>query len=225
MVKEKKYSWLFTIIMTITLALFILSASISVPLVCRPFYYAHIDGLHLPEETGYTKAEIKEAFDEMMDFCMKGEPFGTGVMKWSEEGKAHFEDCAVLFHLDLWILRNTAAILIALAFFSLGGWRPKRLWNRGPFFWSGCGLIGAFALITGWAALDFYRAFVMFHKIFFPGKSNWLFDYDVDQIINVLPEVFFRNCAILVVGLLFLMCILSVVIDGIVRRKAVSQNV
>jgi integral membrane protein (TIGR01906 family) len=48
------------------------------------------------------------------------------------------------------------------------------------------------------AAVDFDRAFVIFHKIFFPGKSNWLFDYDADQIIRVLPQDFFMNCAILI---------------------------
>lgn len=219
MKKEKRYSWLYSGIMTITLMLFILSAAIAVPLVCRSFYYAHIQWLNLPEETGYTETEIKEAYDEMMDFCMKGEEFGTGVMKWTEDGKAHFADCAVLFRLDLWILRNTTAILLALAFFSLGGWRPKLFLGRSPFFWAGSGLMTVFVVVTGLAATDFYRAFVIFHKIFFPGKSNWLFDYETDQIINVLPEVFFRNCAILVVGLLFLMCIMGIFVDRGLRKK------
>ena len=53
------------------------------------------------------------------------------------------------------------------------------------------------------AALDFDRAFVIFHSIFFPGKTNWVFDWHADPIIRVLPQVFFMDCAILIgVGLI-----------------------
>ena len=55
-------------------------------------------------------------------------------------------------------------------------------------------------MIGALAALDFDRAFVVFHSIFFPGKTNWLFDWHADQIIRVLPQAFFRNCAILIGG-------------------------
>ena len=61
-------------------------------------------------------------------------------------------------------------------------------------------------VIGGLAALDFDRAFVVFHSLFFPGKSNWIFDWRVDEIILVLPQVVFRNYAILIVGLLLLGC-------------------
>ena len=53
------------------------------------------------------------------------------------------------------------------------------------------------------SALDFDRAFVIFHSIFFPGKTNWVFDWYADPIIRVLPQEFFMDCAILIgVGLI-----------------------
>ena len=53
------------------------------------------------------------------------------------------------------------------------------------------------------SALDFDRAFVIFHSIFFPGKTNWVFDWYTDQIIRVRPQEFFMDCAILIgVGLI-----------------------
>lgn len=52
-----------------------------------------------------------------------------------------------------------------------------------------------FLAVGGLAALDFDRAFVVFHALFFPGKDNWLFDPETDQIITILPQVFFRNSA------------------------------
>ena len=76
-----------------------------------------------------------------------------------------------------------------------------------------------FAVIAALAAMDFDRAFVVFHKLFFPGKDNWIFDAETDAIINVLPEAFFRNCAILIVALLFLACILLLVLDARSRKR------
>lgn len=61
------------------------------------------------------------------------------------------------------------------------------------------------------AALDFDRAFTVFHSIFFPGKDNWLFDPVTDPVILILPEAFFRNCAIAIVTVLLTVCIMLVV--------------
>lgn len=61
------------------------------------------------------------------------------------------------------------------------------------------------------AALDFDGAFTVFHSIFFPGKDNWLFDPVTDPVILILPEAFFRNCAIAIVTVLLTVCIMLVV--------------
>jgi len=86
-------------------------------------------------------------------------------------------------------------------------YRAVPLKGKGPMFWAGGILSVSFLVIAGLAALDFDRAFVVFHSLFFPGKTNWIFDYRTDQIIEVLPQVVFRNYAILIVGLLFAGCI------------------
>lgn len=82
----------------------------------------------------------------------------------------------------------------------------------GPLgFWAACGLGGLFLLIALLAALDFDGAFTVFHSIFFPGKDNWLFDPVTDPVILILPEAFFRNCAIAIVTVLLTVCIMLVV--------------
>ena len=82
-------------------ALALLTGAVAAPILCRPFYYAHIGPLRLAERTGYTEGEIKTAFDEMLDYCLGGEEFSTGAMRWSESGKSHFTDVRRLFLLDL----------------------------------------------------------------------------------------------------------------------------
>ena len=63
-----------------------------------------------------------------------------------------------------------------------------------------------FLVIGVLVALDFNRAFVIFHSIFFPGKSNWLFYPDTDPVILIMPAVFFRNCAVFIALTLLVIC-------------------
>ena len=64
-----------------------------------------------------------------------------------------------------------------------------------------------FSFITLLAISDFDAMFVKFHQLFFPNKDNWIFDPRYDQIINILPEQFFINCAIVIAAIMFLCCL------------------
>ena len=110
-------------------------------------------------------------------------------------------------------------LLVAAALYARFGRRaPARPLGRGFGFWAGIGLGGTFLLVGALAALDFDRAFVVFHALFFPGKDNWLFDPAADEIINILPQEFFRNCALLILALLVLGCGALIVWDLRPRR-------
>lgn len=212
-------------ILTAALAgLLLLSLSIAVPILCRPFYYAHIGPLELCEHTGLTREEIHTAFDEMLDYCLGAEEFSTGALAWSESGKSHFTDVRGLFLLDLRIL-GASAVCLPAVLLAAGRMkrRPARLLGRGPCFWAGAGLGTVCLAAGGLAALDFDRAFVVFHALFFPGKDNWLFDPRTDQIINILPQVFFRNCAILALALLVAGCAGLIVWDVVSGRRAAKS--
>ena len=210
---NKKQSTFLFLLATIAWMLFVLSVSISVPLVLRPFYYAHIHAMEMPQKTGLTELEIREAFDEMMDFCILGKEFGTGVLPWSESGKAHFEDCAFLFRLDFVAVGVSIVILMICLVLEKRGRMPARPLGRGPKFWGGILLGAVFLLIAGVAAIDFDQAFVTFHHLFFPGKDNWIFYPSMDGIILILPEEFFRNCAILIVGVMVILCVALMIWD------------
>ena len=97
-------------------------------------------------------------------------------------------------------------------------WVYKPLLGHGPSFWAGVTAGGLVLILAGLAALDFNRAFVIFHAIFFPGKDNWIFDSATDQIILVMPEEFFCNCAILI-GVVLLTCCTVLILTDLLRRK------
>ena len=112
--KDIRIKKIASFLVAICIALFILSASIAVPILFRPFYYIQIDSLKLEEKTGFSKEQIVEAYDQMLDYCTgRTDQFGTGDLKWSDSGKAHFTDVRGLFILDLWIMVVTAVLLLA----------------------------------------------------------------------------------------------------------------
>ena len=215
-----KQSKLLTVILAIVIAVLLLSFSIAAPIVFRPFYYAHIEPLELEQNTGHTRSEIKTAYNEMLDYCLGAEEFSTGVLRWSESGKDHFTDVRALFLLDLQALAISAVILVViLVVMRLAAWHPYRLLGRGPTFWAGTGLAGVFLIIGALAATNFDKAFEIFHAMFFPGKTNWIFDPREDEIINILPQDFFMHCAILILCILILGCIVLITADFVKKKS------
>ena len=210
-------SKLLSILLILSLALLIISAGIAAPILSRAFYAAHVRALDLPRETGWSEETILEAYDDVMRFCLHGGDFSTGALGWTEVGRTHFADVGVLFRLDLWVLGVSAAVTVLLLLLTKRI-RPERLGGRGPSFWAGAGVLVLFAAVGIWGATDFDRAFTVFHHIFFPGKTNWLFDPACDEIILILPEVYFRNCAILAIGIMTVLCLVGMFIGR--KRKS-----
>lgn len=222
--KPSKLLSLFTGVFT---ALLVLSASIAVPLLCRPFYYAHIEALNLDGYTGLSVEQIREAFNQVMDYCLGLRPdFAAGVLPFSESGASHFADVRGLFLLDLWVAVISLAALVILFIISRRKkLTPAPLLGHGPGFWAAIGLGGLFLIVGGLAATNFERAFVIFHSLFFPGKTNWLFDWRTDPIILLLPEDFFLNCAILILALLIFWCVILIATDLLAQRRRKKRTV
>lgn len=210
------------ILLAVAVFFFIFTASIGLPIYIRPFYYAHIEALDLPGVSGFTADQIKDAYDEVLDYLtLPGREFGTGVMACSESAADHFRDCKVLFDLNAWILLLSATVILVLLLLQrFGTVGTLTIGSRSGAFWGALSAVGFPLVIGALAALDFNRAFVIFHSIFFPGKDNWLFSWYDDQIIRVLPQQFFMNCAILIgAGIL----VLSLGILAATRNK-VKEN-
>ena len=194
-------------------ALAVLTGSVAWVVLLRPFYYVQIGPLGVCQASGLTAAQARAAYNDVMDYCLGLRPdFAAGVLPFSAEGAGHFADVRGLFLLAVWVFVAAAGLLLAgTVVCRLRRQRLPRLGGRTPGFWAACGLGGLFLLIALLAALDFDGAFTVFHSIFFPGKDNWLFDPVTDPVILILPEAFFRNCAIAIVTVLLTVCIVLVV--------------
>lgn len=216
---------LLTALLGVFIAIFIITFSIGLPIYFRPFYYMQIEPLEIEYWSESDRETIIEAYDELLDYLtLPGREFGTGEFKYSESGKSHFEDCKVLFDLNITAFIISVVGIVTLII--LNKRKVFELWR--PFdmhiaFSSGAFTLGGFALIGGVAAINFDKSFEVFHAIFFPGKDNWMFDWFEDEIIQALPQEFFMNCAILILCSIILLCI-GAISFGVIEKMRKNRS-
>jgi len=214
---------IFTALMCIFIILLTITFSISLPIYIRPIYYAHIEPLNLEESTGKSETQIIEAYDEVLDYLtLPNNEFSAGDFTYTDEQKSHFEDCKVLFDLNVVILSVSLLGVVILIIL-----KRKKIYefNRpfGLHFSFCCGAITflLFAVIIGLVSLDFNTAFNVFHKIFFYGKGNWLFLYFKYEIISIFPIEFFLNCGVIIAVSVILLS-LALIVFGIIKSKKIK---
>ena len=213
-----------TIVSTVSLFLFVLTAAICVPIVFRPFYYMQIGPLGIENYSGFDYRTIRTAFDDLMNYLLLNTPFQTGGLHWSEAGKLHFEDCKTIF----WVIIVLAIVsaVCSLVLFILhrkGKFEYRCFSGHSLSFYLAIAVFVILLAVLIWGLIDFRSLFTCFHAIFFPGKDNWRFDWDEDQIIRILPEQFFINCAVFI-GVIFLSFCTGCIVRDIVRRRQSRQK-
>lgn len=239
--KSKRWNGVISAVFAIAVAILILTFSIGLPIYFRPFYYMQIDSLEIKEtvikyndhfDLGYadeqiTNESIKDSYDEVLDYLTLGKEFGTGIFKYSDSGKSHFADCKILFDLNAIALLISLAIFIAVIILEKKNIiRLSKPFGFNIFFVACVGMLILFAVIgIAAAAVGFEAAFTVFHKILFPGKTNWYFDPFTDGIILALPAEFFLGCAILILSSIILITATVIVYGIIDRRKALNSRV
>lgn len=210
-----------TVLFATALTLFILTFAIGLPIYCRFFYYIQIKTLKMEEATGWSYQTIKTAYDEVLNYLtLPGHAFGTGELAWTESEAAHFADCKVLFNLNLSVFIISGAICLTLILLN----RFKviefaRIKGHRAYLVSAVVAIALPVIIGVLAAIDFDRAFIVFHAIFFPGKDNWTFNPRTEQIIEVMPEEFFMNCAIIIGVGLIAFALALIIADVVLTRR------
>ena len=210
-----------TAVFIIALVLFILTFSIALPIYCRFFYYLQIKPLGLEQKTGWSYDVIKESYDEVLNFCtLPGRQVSAGKLLFSDEGAAHFADCKTLFTLNLSVLIiSGAAVVTIIILHRLKKAEILKINGHGAYFYSAVAALILPAAVGALACINFDAAFEIFHKIFFPGKDNWVFNPRTDEIIKIMPQQFFINCAILIGSGLVAFSAALIITDAVIKRK------
>lgn len=201
------------ILTSICLALFIISASITITLNFRPLYYHDISALKIEETSGFSKNIIKKNYDNLIDY---NQFFHSGRLKltmpMSKEGRIHFADVKRIFD----AVEILCIITLILSIFLI-----KRQISQHDFEFLKLSSIITVLLpcIAGlFTAINWESTFIIFHKIMFR-NDYWLFDEVTDPVITILPDTFFLHCAIMIILLILSGSLLCTVFRSFFRHR------
>lgn len=206
------FTWLTNGAIGVLFLIFFISLGLVFAINFRPFYYMGME--RISEETGAPVEMIKENYDTLIDWCS---PFCTEELDFpslpeSASSVSHFVEVKVIFNIFFVMLFVTPLFLAGLIFMQ---------YKRGSSSWMLASpvIVCVLPLLIGLAcAIDFNRIFVLFHQIVF-NNDDWLFSPTEDPIILFLPERFFMQCALIIVGTVLLGCIVLLALYFVHKNK------
>lgn len=199
------------IVLALILTIFIISLAVVITVFFKQLYYFDIDYLHIPQSSGVSKDVIKTNYDILIQYqCL----FYQGTLElpnfvMSTTGRIHFEEVKRIFDFIQILCIGTGIVSLIMIYQNIKEKEYRYLKLTSVFS------IAIPAILGFLASLDFDRAFVIFHQIFFR-NDYWIFDSVSDPVITILPEAFFMHCFMLIIALVMVM---SVICYTIYRKK------
>ena len=186
-----------------SLAIFIMSGSVILGLRFKSIYYYDISYLNITNMTGLSKEEIKENYDYLINYNLNNsvEEFKLPTLQSSIQGKIHFEEVRNIFQVIKKIFYLSFILSIVGVTFNIKQKNIKFL-NTTSIVTIGLPIILAIPLI-----INFNYFFIKFHELVF-SNDYWIFDPNIDPVINMLPEEVFFHIGILILGFVLLSSIL-----------------
>ena len=186
-----------------SLAIFIISGSVILGLRFKSIYYYDISYLNITNMTGLSKEEIKENYDYLINYNLNNsvEEFKLPTLQSSIQGKIHFEEVRNIFQVIKKIFYLSFILSIVGVIFNIKQ-KNIRFLNTTSIVTIGLPIILAIPLI-----INFNYFFIKFHELVF-SNDYWIFDPNIDPVINMLPEEVFFHIGILILGFVLLSSIL-----------------
>ncbi len=177
----------------ICFAFSLLAIGLCIAINFRALYYLNISWNDIPAASGYNAVVIRENYDALIDYCC---PFFTGALSFpslpsSESALSHFAEVKTIFNVIYGI--GVVTLIITVAMFI-------RKHREGSFVYlRTCALCAAVLplFVTLFSLISFDTLFILFHKLMF-NNDDWIFNPVTDPIIDMLPENYFAQCAILI---------------------------
>lgn len=213
--KKSSSSWIFTTLTALFIAFFLISSSVKLILNAKFLYYFDIDYLKIAESNDMDKSTIINNYDILINYIKDKniEELNLPDFEMSAQGKIHFEEVKQIFIYIDYLFYITLALSVISVILQIIKRRNRFLKI------ASIALIALPILLAIPFAINFDATFTIFHKIFF-NNDYWIFDPELDPIINILPQNFFMHAAIAILLLLIIFSItLYVIYRSINRRK------
>ena len=169
----------------------------------KSLYYYDVKKLNISDVSGFSDDEIKLNYDFLIDYNLnnKVEEFNLPTIKYSTQGKIHFEEVRNIFQIIKKVFYLTGLISILGIILNIKDKNIKFL-NITSITTILLPVIVSILLI-----INFNYFFIKFHEAVF-SNDYWIFDPDIDPVINILPEDIFFHIGILILAIVFLTSIL-----------------
>lgn len=204
---------LINILISFSLAIFIISGSVILSLRCKSLYYHDIKKLNISSISGFTEDEIKKNYDYLIDYNLNknvGE-FNLPTIKYSKEGKIHFEEVRHIFQVIKKVFYFSGIISILGIILSIKNKNIKFL-NTTSIITILLPIIVAIPII-----INFDYFFIKFHEAVF-SNDYWIFDPNIDPVINILPQDVFFHIGILILAIILIISILLQIFYRILNK-------
>ncbi|MDU4861852.1 MAG: TIGR01906 family membrane protein [Terrisporobacter othiniensis] len=205
---------LLNILISFSLAIFIISGSVILGLRCKSLYYYDVKELNISKMSGFTEEEIKQNYDYLIDYNLNknvGE-FHLPTIKYSKEGKIHFEEVRNIFQIVKKVFYISGLISVLGVILSIKNKNIKFL-NTASIMTILLPIITAIPLM-----INFNYFFIKFHETVF-SNDYWIFDPSIDPVINMLPQDVFFHIGIFILAIILIISILLQISYKVLNKR------
>ncbi len=191
------------ILFSVCISIVIIVGVINFTVGFKQLYYFDIDYLNISELSGLSTDDIKLNYDYLIDYNLNKNvsEFELPTLKSSPEGKIHFEEVRNIFQ----NINKLAKLLMVVSL--VGIILSVKNKNRKILKTTSITLIIMPLVLAVPILLNFEKSFIIFHKLLFR-NDYWIFNPDLDPVINMLPEEFFFHAGMMILILILLVSIL-----------------
>ena len=186
------------LLLTISLIIILFCVSVILPTFSVRYYIREFEKYRLSETMRISQPDLRIVVKNLqrymagLDDDLDAVATVDGVSRafFNQREIHHMEDVRLLFHYGFIAFRLSAVIFILSAVYIIK--------NKFYYETARCVMMGVFVFLGGFGglaaiiALNFDKAFVIFHEMFF-NNDLWLLDPRTDLLINMLPQEFFIN--------------------------------
>lgn len=195
---KKWINYIYKVLRGIIVALFTIGISVIVSLNLRSIYKYSIQKYELDKIGQLSKEKLMEDYNILLNYLQnpftKKLEFNNFIM--SSNGEFHFYEVKKIF-LSIYLI-ILIFVFVFIVIYLVKRYNNKKINLIKSLNYGANALISIIAILLTSIFIDFSKAFIIFHKIFF-NNEYWIFDSKTDPIINVLPEEVFKLYALVVI--------------------------
>lgn len=223
--------WVLGYVAALCVLVLIVCQSIAIPTFLQAFYSHEYDKYSVPETISTEKDELMTVTGQLLDYMhgKRADLIIPAVVDgqqrdfFNEKEIAHMADVRALFDIGFRV-RNVAfwlLLLVVLALFFINA--------RVLFVLSRCcrEVLAAFLLLAVilvvFIALDFDRAFNIFHMLFF-SNDLWQLNPATDLLINIVPLGFFMDIAVFIGSLIASLSLAIIAASTVYLRRLYGRE-